>query len=233
MRYRVFEEQFTRRALQHPLWKHPWFKLIETQPTLALLRVWAIQAGMIDEIFGRILTTLRNNPLVPNRAHGIIQRNIVDELGNGNPKAEHFQLFQGVLATVGVSLRTYRHAPALTGTRVILQGLQNAVAGDPVRALATMASEEFICPREFPRLMTALKRVRSGEPATWSPYFTVHCEADVGHSIDLLRELHMLCKNDRALRERARASQAEDLTWNVAFYDSLLLEAIRAGHLPP
>jgi len=55
-----------------------------------------------------------------------------------------------------------------------------------------MASEELICPREFPILMQNIEKVL-GRNNGWYPYFQVHCEADVKHSTDLIRHLYRVC----------------------------------------
>lgn len=226
MEFRTFTTRFARHALAHELWSHPWFERLRTQPTLGALRLWAVQAGMIDEIFASILAALRANPLVPAAAHAAIERNIADEEGRSAVAPAHFCLFQNVLAAMDVTLPHYRQARILPGTGVILTGLRNAVGGDAVRALAVMASEEFICPREFPRLMDALRRIKGEDRAQWEPYFAVHCTADKGHAADLLEQLYLACAGNPELLERVFACQQEDLLWNTAFYDSLLLAAL-------
>jgi len=54
---------------KHNLWLHPYFKLVCEQPSLKLLQRWAIQAGMIDEIFSEILQLLIANPFIPSFSH--------------------------------------------------------------------------------------------------------------------------------------------------------------------
>jgi len=226
MQYSTFKQQFERVVLSHPLWRHPWFTLIRKSPSIPLLRRWAIQAGMIDELFVEILSTLLVNANIPASSHCAIRRNLNDELGNGRRVEEHFQLFRSVLRSLNISEATYRRQPALPGTKAILYGLRNAVQGDSIRAFAVMASEEFICPREFPRLMQALVDV--GVSGQWHPYFTVHCEADTEHAADLLQHLYEECCKDRVHRfDRAFTCVEEDLNWNLCFYESLLLVSLR------
>ncbi len=227
MRLSEFADFFRLSAEQHYLWTHPYFTLVRERPTLALLQAWAVQAGMIDEIFAEILATMLVNKKISGFAHPEIQENLNDELGNGNPEEEHFQLFRGVLGALGILLRDYKAAPVLSGTEVILRGLRNAVEGDSIRALAIMASEELICPREFPILMDAINRLVSEE--SWRRYFDVHCFADVKHSMDLIRVLHKACGGHEKNIVRAFACQQEDLAWNCAFYDSLLLQTRSGG----
>ena len=88
--------------------------------------------------------------------------------------------------------------------------------------MAIMASEELICPREFPILMQAIENIL-GDKKGWYPYFQVHCEADVKHSTDLIRDLHRICGENLKNISRAYDCQIEDLQWNYAFYDSLSL----------
>ncbi len=225
MRYGTFKRWFERFVLSHPFWRHPWFTLIRKSPSIPLLRRWAIQAGMIDELFVEVLTRMLANKNISVGSHPSIERNLSDELGNGRPEAEHFQLFRSVLRSLGVSEAAYRKSQALPGTTVILGGLRNAVQGDSIRALAVMASEEFICPREFPRLMQAL--TSAGVNGQWLPYFTVHCEADAEHAADLLQHLYEECCRDPQGFDRAYACMEEDLNWNVCFYESLLLASRR------
>jgi pyrroloquinoline quinone (PQQ) biosynthesis protein C len=219
-----FNEKFTISSRSATLWQHPYFKLVKLHPTLALLQDWAIQAGMIDELFAEILTNLLNNDRIDSSAHPALQQNLSDELGNGNPQKEHFQLFKNVLHVLDVSIERYRATAPLPGTQSILDGLRNATNGsDPVRALAVMASEEAICPQEFPLLVSAINELMP--PSTqWKEYFDVHCEADIRHSTELTEHLYTATHGDPNLISHALACQGEDQNWNYLFYDSLLLQ---------
>lgn len=228
MSYEEFVSEFARRALEHPLWHHPWFHVIREKPTVTFLRRWAVEAGQIDEAFVELLGNLRHNAKVPQSLWGAIERNIADEQGGGNPVAEHFSLFRSVLGVLGVGEDTYqrRRSMSLPGTRALLLALRNAVrGGDSVRAVAMMASEEFICPREFPRLMTALREVLPASEPQWQPYFQVHCDCDPGHSADLLTGLYSMVCDDMHLMQYTFACQAEDLALNACFYDSLVVDS--------
>jgi hypothetical protein len=220
-----FMAEFTNRAMRSILWRHPYFELVGSRPTLPMLQNWAIQAGMIDEIFAEILTAMLGNPAIRSGAHPALLQNLADEQGHGNPVQEHFTLFKAVLEMLDISEDMYRRAVPLPGTAVILNGLRNSVSGpDPLRSLAVMASEELICPYEFPILVTAMEKVGSSANKDWRPYFSVHCELDPGHSTDLLRHLHSEIEEKEGRVERAFACQNEDLYWNLAFYDSLMLQ---------
>ena len=87
-----FQSRFISNMESHELWLHPYFQLVRERPSFELLQQWAIQAGMIDEIFAEILQSLVANPLIPRFAHQEIIENLNDELGNGNLAQEHFDL---------------------------------------------------------------------------------------------------------------------------------------------
>jgi pyrroloquinoline quinone (PQQ) biosynthesis protein C len=225
MNYQQFAETFIERSKNHHLWNHPYFLTISQSPDLFMLQAWAIQAGMIDGLFADLLRKLIANPIMPKCAEPSLQENLKDELGHGDPQAEHFQLFQGVLAALDVSPEQYHNSKPLAGTQAILQGLMNAAQGnDPIRALALMASEELICPQEFPLLVASIKTLGIHNQTIWLPYFDVHCEVDVRHSTELIEHVYATTSGDDHEIKRALACQVEDLNWNYLFYDSLLLQ---------
>lgn len=216
MNQQQFTEEFIERMYRHALWQHPFFELVRTEPSLDILRQWAIQAGRIDEVFAEILTNMLNNPSMPPYAHPSLAENRNDELGNGNAAEEHFTLFRNVLSAIGVSEQQYRDTSMTQGTARIVTGLLDASrAHNPIPILGMMASEELICPREFPIFVAALRRY---VPRDALRYFDVHIEADVHHSEDLIRLCYQAAQGN--LDEIFRW-QAVDLDNNVRFYDSL------------
>lgn len=202
------------------LWEHPYFALIRSNPTIERLRQWAMQAGRIDQVFAEILSNMLRNPAIPHSMHPPIRENLDDELGHGDPEQEHFQLFRNVLGAIGVSEEDYEATPMTPGTERIIHTLRStSTLSDPMPILALMASEELICPREFPIFLEALRRHASPEQLR---YFDVHIEADVGHSEDLLRLCFATANGDQAALWQSLLWQAADLQNNLRFYDDLL-----------
>lgn len=215
-----FAATFRARMNVPALWEHPYFALIRAEPTIERLRQWAIQAGRIDQVFAEILSNMLHNPVIPSSMHPPIRENLDDELGHGDPEQEHFQLFRHVLHAIGVTEEEYGATPMTRGTEQIIQTLRSAsVQADPIPILSLMASEELICPREFPIFLEALRNYAS--PAELR-YFDVHIEADVGHSEDLMRLCYEAANNSQSILAHSLLWQAIDLQNNVVFYDCLM-----------
>lgn len=229
MNFSTFTAQFKRNMQRHLLWQHPFFQIIQTRCSLPILQEWAIQAGHIDEVFAEVLRNMVSNPIVPMMMLHSIMENLDDELGNGNPAKEHFTLFKNVLRVLGVSESRYRKTPLNYGTKSIIRSLLVASQGrELVKILSLMASEELICPVEFPILLEKMREIKSEGDYE---YFDVHITADVGHSEDLMR----LCYE--AVVQQGRFDmgffwQDVDLENNVLFYDSLMETAVLDTILP-
>ena len=215
-----FVQELVRRMQSHPLWQHPFFQLVRTRPTLAILQQWAIQAGRIDQAFAEILTNMLVNPIIVPSMHGLIAENLNDELGNGDPRQEHFTLFQDVLQAIGVSVEEYETTPMTQGTERIIRSLLEASRGrNPLQILGMMASEELICPNEFPLFLEAMSRY--GTPYQLR-YFDEHIQADVRHSFDLIRLCYQAAEGNPEHLEEVFRWQAIDLDNNLAFYNDLM-----------
>lgn len=216
----IFKQEFERRMKEHRLWSHPFFTVVRDDSSLYLLQQWAIQAGKIDEVFAEILTSMLDNPNIPRTMHPPIQRNLADELGHGHPEQEHFALFRNVLQVVDVSEAQYHKTPATLGTASIINSLRQASrSANPLRILGMMASEELICPREFPLFLETMLAYGN---ETDLRYFYEHIEADVGHSSDLIQLGYLAANGNRQRLEQLLHRQNVDLENNVLFYDDLM-----------
>ena len=214
-----FVQEFVRRMQIHPLWQHPFFQLVRTDPTLAILQQWAIQAGRIDQAFAEILTNMLANPTINPSMYAAIRENLNDELGNGDPRQEHFTLFQNVLEAIGVSTEQYLTTPMTQGTeRIIYSLLESSRGTDPTPILGMMASEELICPNEFPLFLEAMSCY--GTPHQLR-YFDEHIQADVRHSYDLIRLCYQAAGGSQEQIRELFRWQAVDLDNNVTFYNDL------------
>ncbi len=215
-----FIATFNQRMHAHRLWQHLFLVEIQRNPTYAMLQQWAVQAGKIDEVFAEILQNMLSNPSLPLAMRPPLEKNLDDERGNGNPSAEHFTLFRNVLSLIGVSEQKYREIPMTYGTSRIITSLRKASRGDDlVHILSLMASEESICPKEFPPFLAALSQYGS---ATQLTYFPVHIEADALHAQDLIRMCYSAAQGRIDGISRIFTYQQEDLTNNVLFYDALM-----------
>lgn len=214
-----FTYEFCRRMHEHRLWKHPYFKLVENNPSKLKLQQWAIQAGRIDQVFSEILENMINNPVIPTYMHEPIQNNLNDELGNGDPAKEHFTLFRNVLGVLNITEQEYNETLMNQATAKIISSLKEASTGDDIlQILALMASEELICPKEFPLFLEAIAQLGTREDLS---YFDAHITADVSHSEDLIHMCYSAAQSKNDL-EQIFLWQSLDLENNVLFYDALL-----------
>lgn len=214
---REFQRNFVENMNNHRLWSHPFFDIIRSNPSLNVLRAWAIQAGRIDQAFVAILEKMLTNREIGESKP--LAENLDDELGNGNSSREHFALFKNVLSAINVPDDEYKNTALTEPTKIICDMLIFAAsAGNPLISLGMMANEELICPKEFPPFYEALQQFAQLSRLT---YFPVHIEADVHHSEDLINLCYAHCKNDRDIDE-VFMWQLVDLELNVAFYDALI-----------
>ncbi|MBI3334481.1 iron-containing redox enzyme family protein [Candidatus Pacearchaeota archaeon] len=212
-----FQERFIGNMNNHRLWKHPFFSIIKDNPTKEVLSRWAIQAGRIDQAFVTILQRMLANPCIGEN-HALAE-NLDDEMGKGNPQKEHFALFMSALHALDISEDEYAAASLTDSTRLICDMLIFAASScNPLMSLGMMASEELICPREFPPFYMALQRFA---PKDSLEYFPVHIEADIEHSRELMDLCYNACQSGPDIEELFRW-QFVDLELNVAFYDALL-----------
>ena len=214
-----FLEEFVRRMQVHPLWEHRFFQLVRTNPGLPILQQWAIQAGRIDQAFAEILTNMLANQAINPSMHTAIRENLDDELGNGDPQQVHFTLFQDVLQAASVSVDEYQATPMTAGTRKIIYSLVNASRGtNPLQILGMMASEELICPNEFPLFLEAMSHYGTAHQLR---YFDEHIQADARHSYDLIRLCYQAAGGSQEQIRELFQWQAVDLDHNVIFYNDL------------
>lgn len=214
-----FTDEFCRRMQEHPLWKHPYFKLVENNPSKLILQQWAIQAGRIDQVFSEILENMINNPVIPTYMHEPIKNNLSDELGNGDSAKEHFTLFRNVLGVLSITEQEYNETLMTQATARIISSLKEASIGnDALQILALMASEELICPNEFPLFLEAIAQLGPRENLS---YFDAHITSDVSHSQDLIYMCYSAAQSENDL-EQIFFWQSLDLENNVLFYDALL-----------
>lgn len=218
MNLETFTEAFFQRMYTNRLWQHPFLRSIGQNPSLEQLRLWAIQAGKIDEVFAEILETMLHNPALLPVYHLSLERNLGDEQGNGVPEKEHFTLFRNVLSLIGISEKDYHATPPTRGTAQIISSLRNAaMSNSPLRIVSLMASEETLCPYEFPPFLRAFQRYGALQQLE---YFLVHIDADVAHARDLIAMAYTLAAPDNL--SHVFAYQQEDLENNVLFYDDLV-----------
>lgn len=213
-----FVQQFREKGLTHKLWQHPFFAKKFTKDDL---RMWAIQAGRIDEVFAEILQNMINNPAIPPANHTPIQENLNDEMGNGDELKVHFTLFRNLLHALEIGEEEYENAPMNLGTQKIIDSLRNASldTNNPLRILSLMASEELICPNEFPILLAELREYVDPKDLV---YFDVHIEADVKHADDLIKLCYETVTRTRQKISDIFEYQEEDLNNNCEFYDDLI-----------
>lgn len=219
---REFVNRFRERGLTHRLWRHPFLtRIARGDYTFEDLRVWAIQAGRIDQAFAEILERMLGNSGIHSAHRAPLYENWQDELGHGDPAREHFTLFRDVLSLCNVSEEEYNATLVTEGTRQILSLLLTAASdtGNPLRSVTLMANEELLCPNEFPIFVEAFGRLASDRQCL--RYFDEHIEADVGHADDLMRIVYRMAVRMNVTFETIDGYQDEDLEANWAFYESM------------
>ncbi|GEM_PF-3938350 len=215
-----FTHEFRRRLATHRIWQHPFFALLRSHPTIFLLQRWAIQAGRIDQAFALILDNMIKNPAISPKMHHPIQENLQDELGNGDPTQEHFTLFRNVLQELQISEDEYLKTPMTKATKQIITSLTKASCNhNSIQILAMMASEELLCPQEFPLLLDVIEQF---VPKDQLSYFYVHISADCRHANDLIRLCYFAANGREDLLKEIFMWQEIDLQNNILFYDDLL-----------
>jgi pyrroloquinoline quinone (PQQ) biosynthesis protein C len=83
-----------------------------------------------------------------------------------------------------------------------------------------MASEETICPREFPPFLDILRQKIGDVEAL--KYFDVHINADVKHAQDLTRICYEYCRENNIPIDEVYKYQEQDMQNNIRFYDDLM-----------
>lgn len=155
---------------------------------------WIVCAGRESRSFPKILENMAkrvDDPLVLE----ILQENLDDEYGNGNPDEAHFQHYLHLLHDVGLSDEEFESYEERAGIRLALDLAYN-VSSQPVPEIAIgyMLVNEGMTPIIYDAVEVAIKR---HFPTLTTRFFRLHVEVDEHHVNELYRAIGTL--NDTSM----------------------------------
>jgi len=139
---------------------------------------WVYCAGRESRSFPWILRDLLAWTTEP-KISEILQENLDDELGNGDPTEAHFRHYQHLLSALGVELESFDNYDEGSGIQHALSLAFNvAASGDGGRALGYMLVNEAMTPVTYEAARSVLT---SHFPGLNTNFFDLHIEVDEHH----------------------------------------------------
>jgi pyrroloquinoline quinone (PQQ) biosynthesis protein C len=180
---RIREHLFIRKAHRNELTKEQ------------VLR-WIKCGGRESRTFPNILVNMLkriDDPLV----HQILQENLDDEYGNGNPVEAHFQHYLHLLHNVGITDEEFESYEERAGIRLALD-LAESVSLQPVPEIAIgyMLVNEGMTPITYDAVDVAIHQYF---PSLETMFFKLHVEVDEHHVNELYRAIGAL--DDKSLED--------------------------------
>jgi len=150
---------------------------------------WIMCGGRESRTFPDILEkmiTRVEDPLVLR----ILQENLDDEYGNGNPDEAHFQHYLHLLHDVGITDEEFEAYEERAGIRLALD-LAHNVSSQPVPAIAIgyMLVNEGMTPITYDAVDVAIHQYF---PSLETMFFKLHVEVDEHHVAELYRAIGAL-----------------------------------------
>lgn len=141
-------------------------------------------AGRESQTFPHILTQTRDRTTIPT-LRSILQRNLDDELGNGNPNDAHFQHYLHLLDALEISRERFAAFHEGVGIRCALH-LATQVAQHPNDAfvLGYLLINEAPTPITYAAAHAGLRQFYADCPAH---FFELHVTVDAEHVRELMR----------------------------------------------
>lgn len=154
---------------------------------------WIMCGGRESRSFPEILEnmiTRVDDPLVLK----ILQDNLGDEYGNGNPDEAHFQHYLRLLHDVGLTDEEFEAYEEKAGIRFTLDLAQNvSLQPDAPIAIGYMLVNEGMTPITYDAVDVALQR---HFPNLRTEFFRLHVEVDAHHAEELYRAVGALPDKD-------------------------------------
>jgi pyrroloquinoline quinone (PQQ) biosynthesis protein C len=156
---------------------------------------WIKCAGRESKTFPQILENMvarcKNE-----RVQQILNANLSDEYGNGNPEDAHFKHYLHLLDELGIPRSAFDSYSEKVGIRFALD-LAQCVSLQPSEALAIgyMLVNEGMTQITYSAAHNALRRYH---PVIRTPFFTLHVEVDEKHVEDLFKAVDELSVEDGA-----------------------------------
>lgn len=151
---------------------------------------WILCAGRESETFPNILVRMLARITSPQLVVDILQENLDDEYGNGDPSEAHFQHYIKLLHTVGLTDGDFRGYQERAGIRLALD-LAESVSSQPVPEIAIgyMLVNEGMTPVTYGAVDVAIHRYY---PALDNTFFQLHVTVDEHHVRELYRAVAAL-----------------------------------------
>ncbi|MGA8808959.1 MAG: iron-containing redox enzyme family protein [Thermoanaerobaculia bacterium] len=143
---------------------------------------WVMCAGRESRSFPDVLRNTLVSATVP-QLRVVLQHNLDDELGNGNPAEAHFRHYLRLLHDVGISQDQFLAYRERAGIQFALSLAYNVSSGAPEAvALGYMLVNEAITPITYGAAKQAFARYY---PALVTEFFDLHVTVDDRHVADL------------------------------------------------
>ncbi|MGH9894082.1 MAG: iron-containing redox enzyme family protein [bacterium] len=142
---------------------------------------WIFCAGRESRSFPHILENLVARSTRP-RVRALLQANLDDEYGNGNPDDAHFFHYLQLLDELGVPRATFYEYPERAGIKLAVALAFNISDGNEAVAIGYMTVNEAMTPITHSAAHNALRRYH---PAMRAPFLRLHVEVDERHAESL------------------------------------------------
>lgn len=176
-------ETFDRVTQNHPLWNHELLVRCRTsQLTQAEVRVLAVQMYKFCKEFSRILTTIFSACPDVN-VQMVILENLYDEMGEGNAKRTHPELFRHFTRALDIDDRTLEATPANPETLNLIQTYMNLAS--EYGYLAALGAVCFASEGIVNSLYTQIQKGIVGAatlPRSALIFFDLHIDLDGDHA---------------------------------------------------
>ncbi|MBW4657273.1 MAG: iron-containing redox enzyme family protein [Drouetiella hepatica Uher 2000/2452] len=206
----------------HPLWSHEFLIRCQTsQLTLAEVQMLAVQMYKFSKEFNRILAGILS--CCPDEsAQLVILENLFDEMGQGDPKLAHPELFRHFTRELGIDDQTLAALPTEPETRHLIDTYLNLPHQyDYLAALGAVcfASEGIVS--------TLYTQIQNGiaEAAFLSKealiFFDVHIDVDDSHAAKLAALIEPRITSTEVAMDVNRAI-LDAMNARVRFFDGIL-----------
>lgn len=179
-------QTFREVTANHPLWNHEFLSRCRTtQLTLAEVQVLAVQMYKFSKEFNRILAGILS--CCPDeQAQRVILENLFDEMGQGNPKLAHPELFRQFTRALGIDDATLASIPTEPETQHLIDTYLNLP-----RQYNYLAALGAVCFASEGIVSTLYAQIQRGIaeaaslPQEALVFFDVHIDVDDSHAANL------------------------------------------------
>jgi pyrroloquinoline-quinone synthase len=205
----------------HTLWNHEFLVRCRTkQLTLLEVQILAVQMYKFSKEFNRILAGILSC-CPDDSAQLVILENLFDEMGQGDPKSAHPELFRRFTRTLGIRDTTLVSLQTAPETRKLIDTYLNLP--HQYGYLAALGAVCFASEGIVSTLYTQLYRGISGAapfPKESLAFFEVHIDVDDSHAAKLAEIIEpRITTNEEAIEVNRAILEAMDA--RVHFFDGV------------